>query len=494
MANRTYVAVDLGASSGRVLAAQFDGQKIQFDEVHRFPNGAVSYGGHQYWDALRLWDEIKQGLRAAHAVHGDQIASIGIDTWGVDFALLDRNDQMLGNPFHYRDPQTQGIIERACDIVPEAEIFAETGLQFNPFNTLFQLVAMRERNSPMLGMAQSFLMIPDLFNWLLTGEKVNEFTDASTTQFLNPVTRDWSRGLLERFDLPTDMLQPIAQPGTNLGPLLRSVQTATGMGHVPVVLPGTHDTASAVMAVPTTSEATLQPNWCYISSGTWSLMGVEVAEPVINDTCREYNFTNEGGIGGTVRLLKNIAGLWLIQECRRIWAREGNEYSWEELNQLAAKAEPLRSLVRPDDPRFYAPENMPAEIAAACRESGQPEPDSPGATIRCALESLAIRYRTVLGRLEKLTGGTIETIHVVGGGSQNDLLNQMTATACGRPVLAGPVEATALGNILMQAVAMGDIGSVLDGREIVARSFPFHCFEPGEAAPWDNAFERFIRK
>ncbi len=490
---RTYLAVDLGASSGRVLAAQFDGQQLKLDEVHRFANGPVAASGRMYWDVLQLWSQIQFGMRSAHETYGSSIRSLGIDTWGVDFALLGRDDQLVGNPIHYRDPYTEGMIERACETVSREEIFAESGLQFMQLNTLFQLLAMRVRKSPLLDIATSFLMIPDFFNFLLTGEKANEFTDATTTQFLNPRTQDWSRTLLNRLNLPTEILQKIIPPGTNLGPLLTSVRQETGLtSHVPVIAPGTHDTASAVLAVPASSPTSDQPNWCFISSGTWSLMGVEINSPVITDACQQYNFTNEGGVGDTIRLLKNITGLWLVQECRRIWARAGRDMSWEQLTALAQQAAPLRSLINPDDPRFTAPDDMPAEICIYCRETGQPIPNSEGAVIRCALESLALRYRTVLGWLESLTGGTIQTIHVVGGGSQNSQLCQMTASACGRPVLAGPVEATALGNVMMQAIALGDLGSIIESRAVIGASFPLKRYEPEAITPWDNAYERFL--
>ncbi len=489
---RTYLAVDLGASSGRVLGAHFFGKRVSLDEIHRFPNGPVATAGHLYWDVLRLWSEIQDGFRLADQNHGGEIAGIGIDTWGVDFALLGRDNQLLGNPFHYRDPQVKGMIEKATQTVTQEEIFAETGLQFLEINTLFQLLALRHRQAPILEMASSLLMMPDFFNWLLTGERASELTDASTTQFFNPRTKDWSRSLLNRLKLPTEILQPIVPPGTILGKLLPSVCQATGLQAVPVIAPGTHDTASAVLAVPTQSSAAAHPDWCYISSGTWSLMGVELTGPIINERCRAYNFTNEGGVNGTTRLLKNINGLWLIQECRRIWARQGHDASWDQLLAMAEQAEPLRSLIDPDNARFMAPEDMPAEIARYCRETHQPIPDSEGAVIRCALESLALRYRTVLTWLEDLTGGTMSTIHVVGGGSQNRQLCQMTSTACDRSVVAGPAEATALGNVMLQAIASGDLDSIAQAREIIAASFPLTRYEPTDVAPWDNAYERFL--
>lgn len=491
-AKQTYLAVDLGASSGRVLAGRFDGHALQLDEVHRFPNGPVSVGGRLYWDILQIGTQIQDGLRSAAQTYGPSIASIGLDTWGVDFALLDRNDELLSNPSHYRDSQTHGAVAGLSAELRE-EITSETGIQFMDFNTLFQLAAMRRRQSPVLDMARSFLMIPDYLNWLLTGVKGNEYTDATTTQFFNSRTGEWSRRLLEHFQVPTDMLQTIIQPGTDLGPLRSEVARDTGLSGVRVIAPGTHDTASAVVAVPAVSSSSAAPDWCYISSGTWSLMGAEVGLPIINDASRRHNFTNEGGVGGTIRLLKNITGLWLIQECRRCWAHAGHDYSWEQLMFLAQEAEPLRGLVNPDDPCFLAPSDMPQTIAEYCRRTGQTVPDSPGAVIRCALESLALRYRMVLESLQELTGGVIRTIHVVGGGSQNRQLCQMTADACDRRVLAGPVEATAIGNVLVQAIARGELASIAEARQMLAAGFPLVSYQPHDPAPWDNAYARFLR-
>jgi len=488
---KVYLAVDLGASSGRVLAGLFDGAKLKLEEVHRFENGAVHAADRMYWDVLRLWQEIKNGLRAAGAKYGDAVVSIAVDTWGVDFGLLGENDELLGNPSHYRDPRTNGVFDKAFGIVSREEIFASTGLQFIEFNTLFQLVAMKLQGSPLLSAADSFLMMPDLFHWLLTGEKVNETTNASTTQFLNPLTGTWATDLFEAFDLPSHILGKLAQPGESLGPLRQNVADAVGLKSVNVVLPGTHDTASAVMATPAESLPSAQPDWCYISSGTWSLMGVETPEPCVNDKCRELNFTNEGGVGGTTRLLKNIAGLWLVQECRRIWKEQGHEFGWGELVRRAGESQPLVSLVNPDAANFVAPKNMPTALADFCRNTNQPAPESEGAVIRCALESLALRYRMVLGWLEQLTGGTIETIHIVGGGTQNRQLCQMTADACKRFVVAGPVEATAIGNLMVQAMASGDVESVAAARQIVRNSFDMHEYTPQDSDAWDEAFSRF---
>lgn len=490
-AGRVFLAVDLGASGGRVLAGQFDGRQLQLDELHRFENGGILAAGTMHWDVLQLWEGVLEGLRAASAKFGRSIASVGVDTWGVDFGLLAAGDVLLGNPVHYRDARTAGAMDRALNTVSREEIFAATGLQFMEFNTLYQLLAMKWADSPLLGAADSFLMMPDLFHWLLTGNKANELTNATTTQFFDPQAGDWARPLLERFALPTSILQSIISPGTRLGKLRGEVAEATRLPNLEVVVPGTHDTASAVMAVPAQGEIGKRPNWCYISSGTWSLMGVEVPQPVINDKCRQLNFTNEGGVGGTIRLLKNIAGLWLVQECRRVWKEAGRDYSWDELERLSQEAPPLMSLIDPDDPIFVAPKSMPDAIREFCRKTGQPAPDSEGAVIRTATESLAVRYRQVLEWLEELTGATIETIHIVGGGTQNRELCQMAADATGRHVVAGPVEATAIGNVMMQAIAMGEVDSIHNARQIIRRSFQVEEYSPKYPTRWQDAFERF---
>jgi rhamnulokinase len=359
------------------------------------------------------------------------------------------------------------------------------------FNSLYQLLAMKLGNSPILELAQSFLMIPDLFHWLLTGEKANEFTDASTTQFLNPHTRSWATDLLGRFGLPTHVLGPIVQPGTRLGKLQPSVVDETELADVEVILPGSHDTASAVAAVPAASEHGARPDWCYISSGTWSLMGVETPQPVVNQRCYELNFTNEGGVGGTTRLLKNIPGLWLLQECRRVWKLLGREYGFDELIRRADESPALVSLINPDDPSLVAPKDMPAAIRDLCAKTGQVVPVSEGTVVRAALESLALRYRMVLGFLEELVGSRIETIHIVGGGAQNRVLCQMAADACNRRVMAGPVEATAIGNLMMQAVAQGAVGGIAQARDCVRNSFEVQEYRPRQPEAWDEAYERF---
>jgi rhamnulokinase len=489
--SQVFLAADLGASSGRVVAGLFDGSKLALEEVYRFDNGGISAAGRLQWDFLNQWQHVQRGLRAAGKIYDGRVKSVGVDTWGVDFAFLGRHDELLGNPYHYRDRRTAGILEKAFAVIPREDIFAATGLQFMEFNSLYQLLAMKQADSPILDVAQSLLMIPDLFHWLLTGIKVNEFTDATTTQFLNPTTGKWATDLLGKFGLPTHVLNDIAAPGTRLGKLQPSVAEETGLAGVEVILPGTHDTASAVMAVPAASKPGERPNWCYISSGTWSLMGVETPEPIITPRCYELNFTNEGGVGGTTRVLKNIPGLWLVQECRRIWKQSGWEYGWEELTRRASETAPLVTLINPDDPSLVAPKDMPAAIRELCTRTGQTVPETEGSVIRTALESIALRYRMVLGFLEELIGGRIDTIHIVGGGTQNRLLCQMTAEACNRKVVAGPVEATAIGNLMMQAVAQGAVGSIAQAREVIRTSFSVQEFKPRQPQAWSDAYARF---
>jgi len=492
MAEKVFLAADLGASSGRHVLGRFDGRRLRLEEVYRFENGPVELPGRLHWDLLGLWKDVVRGLGAAAAKTGGQIASVGVDTWGVDFGLLGPGDELLGNPYHYRDGRTDGMPERAFDLVPREEIFRHTGLQFMQFNTLFQLLAMKLGGSPLLDVAERMLMMPDLFHWLLTGIKCNEMTEASTSQFYNPLTGDWAMELLDRFELPTHILGPIEQPGADLGTLRPDLAAETGLSATRVVLPGTHDTASAVMAVPAASRPGERPDWCYISLGTWALMGVETPSPVVTDQMLDLNFTNEGGVGGTTRLLKNITGLWLVQECRRVWNQAGREWGWEDLNRLSAEAKPLVSFVNPDAPGFLAPDNMPETICDFCRKTGQAVPESEGAVLRCALDSIAMKFRQVLSMCEELVGGRIETVHVVGGGTQNRQLCQAGADACGRRVVAGPVEATATGNIMVQPVAAGEVGSIAEAREVIRRSFEVDQYEPQDTAAWDEAYERFL--
>jgi rhamnulokinase len=481
------LAFDLGAESGRGVLGLFDGRKLRLEVVHRFPNGPVRTLETMHWDVLRLYGEMLTTLRRCAAEYAE-IASLGVDTWGVDFGLLGRGGTLLGNPRHYRDPHTEGIMEQAFAKVPRAEIFRQTGLQFMRFNSLFQLLALQRDRSPLLDVAENLLFMPDLFNYFFTGMKVNEFTNATTSQIYDPMARRWAYSLVKSFELPGRILGTIVNPGTVLGPLRTAVATDTGMKPIPVIAPATHDTGSAIAAVPA-----LGNSWAYISSGTWSLMGAELPAPLINDKALEYNFTNEGGVAGTIRFLKNIMGLWLVQECRRAWEREAKTYNYEDLTRLAEKAPAFVSLVNPDDPSFILPANMPQALADFCRKTNQPPPVEPGAVVRCALESLALRYRWVLERLEELLGRKLETIHVVGGGCQNTLLCQFTADACNRPVLPGPVEATAIGNILVQAIGLGIVNSIAEAREVVRNSFEVRTFTPKDAVRWEEPYQRFLK-
>lgn len=485
-ATKNLLAFDLGAESGRGVLGLFDGQRLQLQVVHRFPNGAVRTLDSLHWDVLRLYGEMVTTLRKCAAEH-DGIASLGVDTWGVDFALLGRGNTLLGNPRHYRDPHTETILEAAFARVPRLEIFRRTGTQFMRFNTLFQLLALQRDRSPLLDVAETLLFIPDLFHFFFTGIKVNELTDASTSQMMDPTSRGWAHDLVKAFDLPANLLGTLVPPGRVLGPLRPSIAAETGVAPVPVVAPATHDTASAVAAVPAEDGS-----WAFLSSGTWSLMGLELPAPLLNEKALAYNFTNEIGVDGTIRFLKNIMGLWLVQECRRVWERGGQNYGYDELARLAEAAPPFASLVNPDDASFLLPPDMPAALAEFCRRTGQPAPREPGAVVRCALESLALRYRWVLERLEELSGRRIDTIHVLGGGSQNGLLCQFTADACNRRVLAGPVEATAIGNVLVQAIGLGVLGSLAEARAVVRRSFEVQTYAPRQPESWHGPYQRFL--
>jgi rhamnulokinase len=498
----SFLAFDLGAESGRAMVGQFDGERIRLSEVHRFPNGPVrlsdsSGAGYRlHWDVLRLWTEIKRGLALAIQEYGADLAGVGLDTWGVDFALLDRDGALVSNPYHYRDSRTDGMVEEAFRRVPRAEIFEQTGIQFMQLNSLYQLLAMVVSRSPALDIAETFLTMPDLFNYWLTGRRVCEFSIATTTQCYDPRLPPpdeggdrggWAISLLERLGIPTHIFPEIVPPGTVLGQLLPSVAEEVGVSSLTVITPACHDTGCAVAAVPAEGA-----DFAYISSGTWSLLGAELPEPVINERSLAFDFTNEGGVGGTFRFLKNIDGLWLVQECRRTWAHQGEEFSYDELTQMAAQADSLQSVVDPDYGEFLQPGDMPARIRAFCRQTDQPVPQSKGAVVRCALESLALKYRWVLERLEEILGRRLEPIHIVGGGTQNRLLNQFAADATVRRVVTGPIEATAVGNVITQAMALGHIGSLEEGRRIVRNSFDVVTYEPSGGAGWDEAYARLL--
>ncbi|PWU18696.1 MAG: rhamnulokinase [Verrucomicrobia bacterium] len=489
MAHRTYIAIDLGAESGRVIAGLWNGHTIRLEEVHRFANGPVLLADSLRWDVLRLWNEIQNGLSLAAKKFGKSIVSVGADTWGVDYVLLDKRGEMLGQPYAYRDSRTNAIMERTFRKVPRSRIFAQTGLQFMQFNTLFQLLAHRQSDPQIFEVADTLLFMPDFIHWALCGSEVAEFTIASTSQCLHPLKRNWAVGLLKGLGLPERMFPRIVPPGTNLGQLRRNLSDRFGLRGTKVVAPPSHDTASAVAGVPTSN--TGRANWAYISSGTWSLMGVEVQKASLSQRTLELNLTNEGGLDGTYRLLKNIMGLWLVQQCKRSFDAMGRKHDYAQLARMASKAAPLRSLVNPDHPTFLNPPDMPKAIRSFCTKTNQPAPNTPGELVRCAYESLALKYRVVLGWLEELTGNRIDVIHIVGGGSQSDLLNQFTADACQRPVISGPVEATALGNLLVQVRASGELGFLEEIRLVIRESCKPQVWSPGKGEPWDAAAERF---
>ncbi len=473
MPQRTVLAIDIGAESGRALSLDFDGSRLALGEISRFPNQPVMVRGTLYWDILRLYADLTAAIDKHRAMN--VIDSIGLDTWAVDFGLIDSGGRLLGNPVHYRDSRTDGVPERVFSHIPRPEVFAHTGIQIMQLNTLYQLYSMVERADPALNVAARLLTIPDLLYYWLTGVQANEYTNATTTQCYDVAAGNWAFSLLDKLHIPTHLFGPVTPPGQILG---RHEGAA-------VVLCAQHDTASAVVGVPAT-----QPDFAYLSSGTWSLLGLEVEKPVINVAAYTANVTNEGGYGGTIRLLKNIMGLWLIQQSKRAWDSGGKEYSYAEIADLAAAAPPFTAVIDPDDPTFLPPGDMPARIRAYCERTGQPAPDSIGSMARCIFESLALKYRYVLETLTGLTGRAVKVLHIVGGGSQNALLNQFTADACGVPVLAGPAEATALGNAITQLVALGELTSVAEGRRLIAESFPPTAYDPHPSPAWEAAYHK----
>jgi len=489
MKQKVYLGVDLGAESGRVIAGLWDGSKLTLEEMHRFGNGPVLLGDSIRWDVMRLWSEIQQGMSIAAKNFGGSIVSIGADTWGVDFVLLNKEEEVLGMPYHYRDARTNNAMEEVFQIVPKADIFSDTGLQFMQFNSLYQLHAWKKHSPTILNSAATFLMMPDFLHWCMSGAKVVEFTNATTTQFVNATKRNWSKDLLTKLDIPSHFLPEIVKPGTHLGNLRANLAERTGLKNVKVVAPPTHDTGAAVAAIPT--RRTGSANWAYLSSGTWSLMGAEIQKASLTPQTLAHNMTNEGGVDDTYRLLKNIMGMWLVQQCKKSFEKEGKNYTYAELEQMATKATALRSIVDPDDSRFLNPADMPKAMQEYCKETGQPIPTTEGELMRCARESLALKYRETMLALNELTGEKIEVLHIVGGGSKDTLLNQMTADLCEVPVMTGPVEGTVIGNLLTQARADNELGSLGDLREAVRASSVVRTFEPNKSAHWDEGIKCF---
>jgi rhamnulokinase len=485
----SFVGVDLGASSGRVMAGHWDGHQFQLEELHRFPNGGVSICDRTYWDVLGIWGQLQQGFSRFSAIHRRCPVSLGVDAWGIDFGLLDEKGRLISNPVHYRDRRTEGVPERLFEIIDEKTLFSETGVQSWRINTLFQLYSMVLAGDVELQFANTLLTIPDLFSYFLCGATAVEYTEATTMQMFSPRASDWARQVLRKIGIPDKILPGVSQPSARLGDARSSVLKEFGFSQtVPVIAVASHDTASAVAAIPN-----MDGDSAFISSGTWSLMGTEIPDPNVSDDARRLGFTNEGSATRGFLFLKNLAGLWIIQECLRCLGKAGRDYRWSEVIEAAAAAQAFRSLLDPGDKMFELPADMPTAVQQYCSETAQPIPQSVGELARALFEGLALSYRMVLVSLEKLTGRSLATIRIVGGGSRNALLSQMVADACNRVVVAGPAEATVLGNVTIQAIATGYIGDLREGRIAVSRSCDCQTYEPSRSAAWDEAFVRFER-
>lgn len=480
------LAFDFGASSGRAIIGSFDGEKITLKEVHRFTNDPVDLGGTLYWDVLRLFYEIKQGIVKAKIAGG--FDSIGIDTWGVDFGLIDKNGRLLESPVHYRDKRTSGLVEESFKSVPRQKMYDITGIQFMELNTLFQLISLKKQRPEMLERADKMLFMPDLFAYFLTGKMCSEYSIASTSQLIDINTRSWSKELLDAFGIKESLFAPLTEPGTQLGNLSKEICEECGVESVPVISVCGHDTQSAITAVPCESG-----DFAFLSSGTWSLFGTELQKPIVNETSLKINITNEGGFGGTTGFLKNIIGLWLIQESRRQWQREGKDYSYADLEKLALSEEPFKCFIDPDAPEFVPQGNIPERVREFCRKTGQYVPESVGEIMRCIYESLAMKYRMTFEKLCECTGKDYPVIHVIGGGTKDGLLCRMTASSCGKTVKAGPIEATVMGNVAVQLMSDGTIGSISESRKAVAASESLKTYEPENTDEWIKAYESFVK-
>jgi len=485
MTTRNFLAFDLGASSGRAILGTISDNKLSLKEIHRFDNQMVEINGSFYWNIFSLFGELKTGLKKCIHDFGIQPESVGVDTWGVDIALLDRNGMIVGLPYAYRDPRTDTAMEEVFKIIPKKELYLMTGIQLMQFNTLFQLYAYKRDRSPLLEITTDILFMPDALGYLFSGVKKNEFSIASTSQFLRPGKLEYEQKLFDAIGFDIKLMQEIVLPGTVLGTIKPDIQKETGSAPIPVVAVAAHDTASAIASVPATGR-----NWAYISSGTWSLMGIESDHPLISEEIQKLNFTNEGGVEGTTRFLKNIMGLWLLQECRRTWSAE-HDYSWPEMVEMSLNAQPFKCLIDPDAREFLNPGDMPAAIAAFCAKTGQPEPETHGEIIRTIFESLALKYRATLDSIREVSTSEIEKIHIIGGGANNELLCQYAANATNLQVYAGPTEATAIGNIMMQAKALGAVSSLGEIRQMVFNSFETKIFNPQDADSWNAEYQKF---
>lgn len=480
------LAFDFGASSGRAIIGCFDGDKITLEEVHRFSNDPVSVGGTVYWDVLRLFYEIKQGIIKAKIAGG--FDSIGIDTWGVDFGLIDSEGKLMENPVHYRDARTAGLVDEAFKTMPKEKLYGITGIQFMELNTLFQLISLKKYRPWMLERADKMLFMPDLFGYMLTGKMCAEYSIASTSQLIDLDKRTWSKEILDAFGIKESVFAPLVQPGTVLGELSKDICEECGVDPVPVISVCGHDTQSAITSVPCEDG-----DFAFLSSGTWSLFGTELDKPIVNETSMNINITNEGGFDGSTGFLKNIIGLWLIQESRRQWKREGKEYSYADLEKLALAAKPFKCFIDPDAPEFVPHGNIPERVREFCRKTGQYVPETVGEIMRCIYESLAMKYRLTFEKLRECTERDYPVIHVIGGGTKDGLLCQMTANSCDRTVKAGPIEATVMGNVAVQLMSDGSVKNIGQARKIVAESSELKTFEPKDTDKWAVAYEDFLK-
>ena len=480
------LAFDFGASSGRAIIGCFDGDKITLEEVHRFSNDPVSVGGTVYWDVLRLFYEIKQGIVKAKIAGG--FDSIGIDTWGVDFGLIDSEGKLMENPVHYRDTRTAGLVEESFKTMPKEKLYGITGIQFMELNTLFQLISLKKYRPWMLERADKMLFMPDLFAYMLTGKMCAEYSIATTSQLIDLETKSWSEEILDAFGIKKSLFAPLVKPGTVLGELSKEICEECGVDPVPVISVCGHDTQSAITSVPCEDG-----NFAFLSSGTWSLFGTELDKPIVNETSMNINITNEGGFNDSTGFLKNIIGLWLIQESRRQWKREGEEYSYADLEKLALAAEPFKCFIDPDAPEFVPHGNIPERVREFCRRTGQYVPQTVGEVMRCIYESLAMKYRLTFEKLRECTKRDYPVIHVIGGGTKDGLLCQMTANSCDRTVKAGPIEATVMGNVAVQLMSDGSVENIGQARKIIADSSELKIFEPKDTGDWAKAYEDFLK-
>lgn len=492
MAQRAYLAFDLGAESGRAILGVLEGGKLSLHETHRFANATHQLPDGLHWNTLGLWAELVEGLRASAErcrENGWELASLGVDTWGVDFGLIGKSGGLLGLPFAYRDPRNHAVADQVIERVGVERLYSATGIQVMPINTLFQLVAIQQAEPGLLDQAEHLLFTPDLMHYFFTGQPMHESTIASTSQMIDPRTGSWAKTLLDELDIPTRMLGTVERAGSSVGEVRQELLDQAGLsGPLRAIAPASHDTASAVAAVPAEPDT----RWAYLSSGTWSLMGVELDQPIVDERARGPMFTNEGGVDKTIRFLKNIAGLWLVQEVRRAHAGQGESYDYDRLTHLAGEAEAFRTLLDPEHAPFMTPGDMPRKIVAFAEKTNQPRPESIGQFVRACLETLALTYRRTMENLEEVLGHELDVLHVVGGGGRNELLNQMTADAIGKPVIVGPYEATAAGNALVQAMGTGDLKDLAEIRQTVRNSFQPKRFDPGDRGPWDEAYQRYL--